>query len=440
MMYGETTIANNTATVSSGGGISLQQSDLEVRGTCIISGNDAVRGGGIHATSSTIAVLYQPGTLQFINNRAENGSGLYLEANAKLYVLKYIPSKHDILMFQDNHANYGGAICVADNTNAGACLPDDNECFIQSLALHRDRYSTLSYINIFFSGNTVSEQGANIFGGLLDRCIPSPFAEVYRGLEPPPVPSHYSGVSYLDDIAIITALDTIYPLCLFEFACFCRNESEPDCSYQPPTITVKKGEAFTVPLVAVDQVNHSVDANIINSLSSQDGGFSEGQQTQSVGKNCSNITFNVFSPHSSEIINLFADGPCGSSKLSTRQLHIEFSDCTCPVGFQPLDSDTRCGCDCDSKLSPHITSCNSTTKSLVRVNTNSWITHINDTDPPGYLIHPNCPFDYCQPPTENISMNLNLPDGPGADAQCAYNRSGVLCGGCQKYLSLSLGS
>ena len=57
------------------------------------------------------------------------------------------------------------------------------------------------------------------------------------------------------------------------------------------------------------QVNHSVDANIISSLSSHDGGFGEGQHTQSVGKNCSNVTFIVFSLHNSEAINLFADGP-----------------------------------------------------------------------------------------------------------------------------------
>ena len=434
IMYGETTIANNTATVSSGGGISLQQSDLEVRGNCIISGNDAVRGGGIHATSSTVAV-YQPWTLQFINNGAKNGSGLYLEANAKLHVLKPTYFEHNILMFQDNHANYGGAIYVADDTNAGACSPD-NECFIQTLALYQIIYVGIDeLINTLFSGNTASEQGTNIFGGLLDRCIPSPFAEVYRRFREDP-PSYYSGVNYLGDITNITTLDTISSLPVR--VCFCKSESEPDCSYQPPTIKVKKGEAFTMPLVAVDQVNHSADANIISSLSSQDGGFSEGQQTQSVGKNCSNVTFNVFSPHNSEIINLFADGPCGSSTLSTRHLYIEFSECTCPVGFQPLDSDTRCGCDCDSKLSPHITSCNSSTKSLVRVNTNSWITHINDTDPPGYIIYSNCPLDYCRPPTENVSMNLNLPDG--SDAQCAYNRSGVLCGSCQEHLSLSLGS
>ncbi len=92
-----------------------------------------------------------------------------------------------------------------------------------------------------------------------------------------------------------------------------------------------------MPLVAVDQVNHSVDANIISSLSSQDGGFGEGQQSRNIGRNCSNVTFNVFSPHNSETINLYADGPCGSSKLSIEHLHIKFIECTCPVGFQPLD-------------------------------------------------------------------------------------------------------
>ena len=50
----------------------------------------------------------------------------------------------------------------------------------------------------------------------------------------------------------------------------------------------------------------SVDASIKSSLSSQDGGFSEGQQIQSVGRHCSNVAFNVFSPHNSETINLFA--------------------------------------------------------------------------------------------------------------------------------------
>ena len=122
---------------------------------------------------------------------------------------------------------------------------------------------------------------------------------------------------------------------------------------------------------------------------------------------------------------------------SIRHLDIQFTDCTCPVGFQPSSDNIQCECFCDSTLSPYIASCNSTSESLLR-DTNSWITYINDTDPPGYVIHPNCPFDYCQRSTENVTINLNLPDG--TDTQYAYNRRGILCGECQEHLSLSLDS
>ena len=108
MIYGETTIANNTATNSSRGGIALQQGILDIEGNCIISDNHAVRGGGIHATSSSVYV-YKPGTLQFINNRAENGSGFYLEINSRLYGWKYDLDLKNYL-FRGNHANYYGSV------------------------------------------------------------------------------------------------------------------------------------------------------------------------------------------------------------------------------------------------------------------------------------------------------------------------------------------
>ena len=63
------------ATNSSGGGVSLEQSDLDIRGSCSISNNYAMRGGGVHANSSTITLYQQGGILQFTNNRAENGGG-----------------------------------------------------------------------------------------------------------------------------------------------------------------------------------------------------------------------------------------------------------------------------------------------------------------------------------------------------------------------------
>ena len=54
------------------------------------------------------------------------------------------------------------------------------------------------------------------------------------------------------------------------------------------------------------------------------------------------------------------------------------------------------------------------------------------------MVFRHCPFDYCISSKENVFMNLNLPNG--ADAQCAFNRTGVLCGACKPGLSLSLGS
>ena len=437
IMYGETTIANNNITTianSSGGGISLKQSRLDIRGRCNIENNSAVRGGGIHATSSTIAV-HQPGSLHLISNNAKFGGGMYLEVNSKLYILKTqrTISRSYFMNFSANHANYGGAVYMADDTNSGTCSPD-NECFIQSLALHQIMSYPLDTVNILFTENTATEQGSNLFGGLLDRCIPSPFAEVYLKQD-----IHYSGISYLQNITENAQIHSIrsHPVRV----CFCNVEHKLDCSYQLPTITVKKGEAFNVSVVAVDQVNNTVDANIITSISSSDGGFGEGQQTQSVGRNCTDLTYNVFSPHDNETINLYADGPCGSAALSTSQVTIYFKECTCPVGFEPLSnskSSTRCECVCDSNLSPYITDCNHATSVVFRVNTNSWITYINNTDSPDYVINQYCPFDYCEPLTENVSINFNLPNG--ADAQCAYNRTGVLCGSCIQKFSLSLAS
>ena len=432
VLYGETLITNNKAKENEGGGISLQLSDLEVHGNCNLTENIAVRGGAIYASSSVITV-YNQGTLQFISNSAEEGGGLYLQVNPKVYLLKpsnqqYVFEK--ILIFTNNRANYGGAVYVADDTSE---CQSNIECSIQVLAIHPFLLpdSPISS-NIMFRENLATEQGSNLFGGLLDRCVPSPFAEVYlkRRIQ-------YSGVTYLQNISNIT-LDSIssFPVRI----CFCNSNGQQNCSYQLPPVEVERGEKFTVSLVAVDHVNRSMETDIVSFLLSSDGGFGEGQQTQRVRRNCTDITFNVFSSHNSETIILFASGPCGRAEPSIVHLDVRFVNCSCPIGFEPSkDKPSRCECICDSRLSDFINNCNYATKSLIRVNTNSWITYLNNTSKqPGYVIHPFCPFDFCQSPTENVSINLNLHNG--ADTQCALNRTGVLCGACQQELSLSLGS
>ena len=50
-------------------------------------------------------------------------------------------------------------------------------------------------------------------------------------------------------------------------------------------------------------------------------------------------------------------------------------------------------------------------------------------------MHDHCPFDYCIVDTVPLLLNLSHPDD-----QCAFNRSGILCGACQSGLSQVLGT
>ena len=98
---------------------------------------------------------------------------------------------------------------------------------------------------------------------------------------------------------------------------------------------------------------------------------------------------------------------------------------------------TNCTCDCNSNICLYTEYCDSHTGSFVKKNQSRvWISYINDTNLTGYLVYPNCPFDYCL--STSPPVDLNQPNG--ADAQCAFNLSSLLCGSCQPGLSLSLGS
>ena len=274
---------------------------------------------------------------------------------------------------------------------------------------------------------------SSIFGGLLDRCTISPFDVVYIKNKYVIVTdgfTHFKSISSIDNSSTVASHAVrIY---------FCR-DGQPTDGLQLMHIQAKKGELFTVPLVAVDQVNRTINATIRSSLSSTLGGLDEDQSTQNTSESCTDLQFRVFSPHHFEHLTLYADGPCKDAELSKGRISIQFLPCTCPIGFQPNET-TKCGCLFDSKLNKFITKCHQENRTLEREGT-FWITHIDSTDNSSgynYLIYPHCPLNYCHPPTTKVYINLSME--LGSDAQCNFNRSGILCGRCQTSLSLSLGS
>ena len=422
-------IADNQA-LNNGGGISLHYSKLEIAGVrldCTVSCNNATRGGAIHGIGSMI-IVNQPSIVHIINNSAVNGSGLYFEGNTKFEIMNLFKNRASKLNFIGNRAEIGGAIFVDDKSSSTAVCTTNSECFFQYWSF----MEVSSFIH--FSNNSATKKGSNIYGGMLNRCRRNPFTGLRYFYSDP-----YTGILYMKSISNIHNLKSISSLPVQ--VCLCDDQGSPDCNsyYQLPTVNVKKGETFNVSLVAVDQVNNPLAADINSYLLSHHGAFDESQQTQSVNDSCTNLTFNIFSSNSFEILVLYADGPCADSEPSVRYLNITFSNCTCPIGFEPSSArKTRCECVCDSRLFPYITLCNYSTSSVTRVGTSSWITYINDTDNPGFVIHPNCPFHYCHDSDKKVSINFNILEG--ADAQCAHFRRGILCGSCQQNLSLSLGS
>ena len=467
-MSGHTTIANNFAN-DSGGGVYLYQSKLNCVYKCTFTENRANSAdGAIYAIASTVyANDVQRGiwtqslcsksrldnfsdielpdidpltVIMFKNNSAIIGGALLFKSNSKLY------GNTHLIMFEYNCAHYGGAIYVDDLTTSSMCASKSfythsaaTDCFIQMLNYQGNKRSNNGQIHYKFIGNNAEISGPSLYGGLLDRCTESIPINVV------PVSLRVTSITHItpsmrvkrdighDIMDIDVALISSDPVRV----CFCVDDV-PMCEYELPAITVKKGHIFGVSLVAVDQVEHMVNATIHSSLSSQAGGLGEGQQSQSSHEMCTNLTFNAYSPLGSEILTFYAEGPCNNTGISKRQLNIHFALCTCPLGFQPKETlNTRCDCICDIQLYPYITECNSTTELLLREDT-VWIGYHTKANDSGYLIYRYCPYDYCYPPTLVVEINLNILNG--TDAQCAFNRSGLLCGACKHGYSLSLGS
>ncbi len=173
-------------------------------------------GGGIYAVSSTIEL-----TQSYVNidsNTANaSGGGVFLQQSSKLYLFKkneeYIFTQYRQyyyvkLMINNNSAQYGGGIFVADDTQRSACgggatETDDTrtifaDCFIQTIKLYHGSIHP-NYFNTFMTNNVATQSGADIYGGLLDRCTASQNAEY-------DISSNGSGFDYINSTIKSTKL------------------------------------------------------------------------------------------------------------------------------------------------------------------------------------------------------------------------------------------
>ena len=282
--------------------------------------------------------------------------------------------------------------------------------------------------------NTAQHAGSTIYGGWIDL-LPYTSIPILGDL-----------INDIDHPSLVSSDPTRVCMCI---------GSIPNCTITELSAHVYPGQTYTVPVVAVGQKFGTVPSVIearfnYTDLTRPTGELDGLQYAQILGPSCTNLTFTLRSSAKKEKIDIlirlkylqiltnnlqflkyFYKG------LLLKNFEITFSLMDCPLGFY-FDTE-KMQCSCQKLILKKNILCDESTFKIFRP-TPKWINatflHTSSNQPTGVIVHGHCPFDYCVL-TEGKLMPLDL-ETP--DDQCAFNRSGILCGACQTHFSHVLGT
>ena len=378
-----------------------------------------LQGGAILADGSTIIVEINA-TILFMENEAYNGGALALQNGAKIML-----KSHSQIRFRRNHAQYnGGALYIEEPILKFKSYLNiyKFKCFFRL----PPKISSQAIPSLIFSNNTADSAGSSLYGGWVNFCTNS-IGKVFETV------FHFQA----QELSTVSSNPTR--------VCVCR-DNLPDCSITHYNVTAYPGETFQISAVAVGQMNGTVpfivQSKFISVNSSSPPHLKPLQKTQSVRGTCTSLTYTIISSHQTEEMILAVEkldklptqyiiqNPIGNkNSLIFTDLHLHIQLNPCPLGFVLNNS----SCICHPQLLHNEIKCNNDTQTVNRQSP-KWInaTFVN-TPQYGVLVHNHCPFDYCKP--ERVDLDLKDPD-----EQCAFHRSGILCGACQNDLSHVFGT
>ena len=433
--------SHNSAYRNDGGAINTHtNTEITFAGTSSFSNNSAVKGGAISAYYNS--TLTFDGNISFTNNGHNTnetdmntntrGGAIYLAFSSFLFLMP-----NTTVYWENNHARLGGAIYVFDInpliycTNIATFIARE-QCFFQ---LPGQNLSNGLDVKLNFKNNSADDAGSVLYGGAIDHC------KLTHGL------NSYSSGEVFDMLFSKNARDyntaskiSSDPLHI----CLCK-DNLPDCRGSryytvPYPQIVYPGETFHISVVAVGQRDGTVPSTVRGTvkdsyiIDSNQVNLLDYQYLQHTNNTCTKLNFTLFSLSQTVTIELYPEGsPCpGNDRLLNISMVINQ---TCPPGFNISESARSCVCE------PRLTQY---TKQCYITDGVGYITRESDeTFWAGYnyishelILHPHCPFDYCV----NDAVVFSLDSTENTDVQCAYNRSGLLCGHCREGYSLTLGS
>ena len=384
--------------------------------------------GGIAATNEAV-ISFSNSTVKFTGNNGSWGGAMSLYSRSKL--INGEKESNSTLTFTKNKAwQKGGAIYI------------DDRSYIHDHKVHTSAIQTRYRVQFNFLENVAYKGGSNIYGGWVDWMISMGGNNVTYDAK-------IRRVLHFENNSFEIASD---PTRL----CLCINNI-PNCNLTYSKVEVYPGEKFTIDLVGVGQRYGTVETHVKVKLVDQfnpSNYISSERDLQTFNikatKNaCTTLEYAVLSLNKQETLLMTIwsnNGPVFEQAVLERypdklgllfkQLIVGVQLKECSFGFSLDKIEHRCVCY--SSLRMLRLSCNSQSYKIHK-NKNQWIgvisEHMITDEHPGVIAHQNCPFDYCRTDLESFFISLEH-----QDEQCAFNRSGILCGGCQTNFSRILGS
>ena len=359
--------------------------------------------------------------------------------NLNKSMLFLMPLSH-INIINNTASNQGGGIfAITQHGEEKSCKQNQNKINSRICTISKYKEATGTEL-ITLNGNIANFVGSSLFGGKYSNCISlynnnenCTFTPEENNQTIPPFVKYSSSIS-----SPATKL------------CLCDNNSVPTDQCSNISKEVFPGQTFQIPIVALGELRDKTSAVVTakvckeSTLEHRFVGIGYGQQIQLLENNsCTNICYQVNSDSKQETVELAIDKGGFPPKVlmsDPRIIHSFLVNVTlkdCPKGYNLSNkSEGAPGCKCEDILNNNSNIKCDINKGIT-IKGNMWVGFISINHFNKIVIYENCPFDYCNCPSENCLKSIVL-ENP--EKQCNYNRNGTLCGACQVGYSNVLGS
>ena len=426
---------NSTVSDNSGTAIAATKAVVTFKNINIIANNTGFNGGGLFLDSSYIALAPQS-KLHLLNNSAKNrGGGIYATTNRMISMP---------LAFLNLRLNSSGNL--------------NTMCAFQFYGWSGDK-SELKALNIsvIMANNKAQIAGDSIYGAPLEHCVCKDqnkhasrifnteellfniLFNCCKWLKPDEIIAEgghglFSSVLEIqNNFSQSEIASEPYKLC----PCF---KDIVDCNkHLPSHLSVYPGKTMYIPVAAVGQFNGTSPALIFTTVCDHDisclynprVSIGMWQRFQVLDRGCSNLVYTINTDLTTVTIYANFTNISAATARHSNPYIINVTVLPCSSGFMLKGSPPKCECMDSLIPTQNVIDCDTHSQKVHKI-PGTWIAPYKENSSK-ILFHEFCPFDYCK--LENILINFSNPD-----EQCAFNRSGVLCGSCKPALSLALGT